>query len=233
MDEDGERGGPDSDGGPGEPVKPAEPGGLSPDKRRRVLDAAIREFADRGFENASTNKIVKEAGISKGLLFHYFGSKKALYLKALDNCIERSLDYFKKNWHEGSPDPITRFFEWSALKVRMYREYPVIYQLGVLMMTDVPLDLKPEMEARYASVYQEMMPLYLGGLDMSVFRDDVTQREALDLILLVANTLVKQYLDRMASAADKGFSQVDAVMQELRRYLDLLKDGLYKRSPGR
>ena len=45
-------------------------------KRQRILDAAIREFAEHGYDKASTNSIVKEAGIAKGLLFHYFGSKK-------------------------------------------------------------------------------------------------------------------------------------------------------------
>jgi len=50
--------------------------GIEPEKRDRILNAAIEEFASFPFEKASTNHIVAKAGISKGLLFHYFGSKQ-------------------------------------------------------------------------------------------------------------------------------------------------------------
>ena len=57
--------------------------GLDPEKRDRIINAAIEEFARYPFEKASTNNIVKKAGISKGLLFHYFDSKQALYEKLI------------------------------------------------------------------------------------------------------------------------------------------------------
>lgn len=49
---------------------------LNPEKQDRILNAALKEFAQKGYQNASTNEIVKEAGISKGLLFHYFNNKR-------------------------------------------------------------------------------------------------------------------------------------------------------------
>lgn len=45
-------------------------------KKDQIAASALKEFAEKGFEQASTNTICKEAGVSKGLLFHYFGSKK-------------------------------------------------------------------------------------------------------------------------------------------------------------
>ncbi|MBC7338085.1 MAG: helix-turn-helix transcriptional regulator, partial [Clostridia bacterium] len=73
------------------------PHDLPPDRREKLLEAAIREFAEKGYGGASTNAIVREAGISKGLLFHYFGSKKDLFLAALDRCLEVQMDYFLRN----------------------------------------------------------------------------------------------------------------------------------------
>ena len=49
---------------------------LHKEKQQRILNAALNEFANKGFDRASTNEIVKSAGISKGLLFHYFNNKK-------------------------------------------------------------------------------------------------------------------------------------------------------------
>ncbi len=52
---------------------------LKKEKQDRMINAALKVFGMRGYPFASTDDIVKEAGISKGLLFHYFGSKLGLY----------------------------------------------------------------------------------------------------------------------------------------------------------
>lgn len=52
---------------------------LKKEKQDRMINAALKIFSMRGYQFASTDDIVKEAGISKGLLFHYFGSKLGLY----------------------------------------------------------------------------------------------------------------------------------------------------------
>ena len=52
---------------------------LKKEKQDRMINAALKIFGMRGYSFASTDDIVKEAGISKGLLFHYFGSKLGLY----------------------------------------------------------------------------------------------------------------------------------------------------------
>ncbi len=49
---------------------------LEPPRRNAILNAALKEFVSRGFDNASTNVIAKEAGISKALMFHYANSKQ-------------------------------------------------------------------------------------------------------------------------------------------------------------
>ena len=57
---------------------------LNPEKKERIINAALKEFAQNGYEKASTNEIIKEAEIAKGSLFNYFNSKKELYLFLLD-----------------------------------------------------------------------------------------------------------------------------------------------------
>ncbi|MEM5780278.1 MAG: TetR/AcrR family transcriptional regulator, partial [Lawsonibacter sp.] len=54
--------------------------GLKQEKRDVIINAALTEFAAKGYDLASTNGMVKAAGISKGALFHYFASKKDLFL---------------------------------------------------------------------------------------------------------------------------------------------------------
>lgn len=52
---------------------------LKKEKQDRMINAALKVFALHGYRHASTDDIVKEAAISKGLLFHYFGSKLGVY----------------------------------------------------------------------------------------------------------------------------------------------------------
>ena len=53
--------------------------------RRTLLDAAIREFTEKGYGGARVDNIAKRAGLNKRLLYHYFGDKDALYLAVLES----------------------------------------------------------------------------------------------------------------------------------------------------
>jgi TetR/AcrR family transcriptional regulator, fatty acid metabolism regulator protein len=48
------------------------------DKRRQILGAAVRVFAERGYDTARVGDIAREAGVAYGLVYHYFGSKEAV-----------------------------------------------------------------------------------------------------------------------------------------------------------
>ena len=48
------------------------------DKRRLILDAAVRVFARQGYEASRVGDVAKEAGVAYGLVYHYFGSKDAV-----------------------------------------------------------------------------------------------------------------------------------------------------------
>lgn len=57
---------------------------LEPDARRaEILDAALRLYVERPYAEVSTGELAREAGVARGLLNHYFGTKRELYLAAL------------------------------------------------------------------------------------------------------------------------------------------------------
>ncbi|MBZ4401725.1 TetR/AcrR family transcriptional regulator [Myxococcus faecalis] len=57
---------------------------LEPDERReQILEVATRLFGERPYADVSTTDIAKEAGVARGLLNHYFGQKRDLYLKVV------------------------------------------------------------------------------------------------------------------------------------------------------
>ncbi|NMO13879.1 TetR/AcrR family transcriptional regulator [Pyxidicoccus fallax] len=57
---------------------------LEPDTRReQILECAMRLFGERPYAEVSTTDIAQEAGVARGLLNHYFGQKRDLYLKVV------------------------------------------------------------------------------------------------------------------------------------------------------
>jgi len=102
---------------------------LPEEKKKKIIDACIEEFANNGYEKASTNLIVKSAGISKGLLFHYFGSKKKVFLYILDYTI----NYILKKYYSIEEEKPSELFErmlWvSILKMKMFQEEPIMFKL--------------------------------------------------------------------------------------------------------
>lgn len=64
---------------------------LKKEKQDRMINAALKVFALQGYRHASTDEIVREAGISKGLLFHYFNSKLGVYTFVYDYSVRYML----------------------------------------------------------------------------------------------------------------------------------------------
>lgn len=101
---------------------------LKKEKQDRMINAALKVFAQNGYRHASTDDIVREAGISKGLLFHYFESKIGVYNFIYDY----SLRYFSLelksavNSNEKNLFEIIRQIEMA--KMFTMRGYPYMQQ---------------------------------------------------------------------------------------------------------
>jgi AcrR family transcriptional regulator len=62
------------------------------DARGRLLDLAMKEFADRGYDDASLNDILAKAGISKGAYYYYFDDKEDLFATAIEQALDAMLE---------------------------------------------------------------------------------------------------------------------------------------------
>ena len=69
---------------------------LSPEKQEKVFQAAVSEFASKGYRNASMNSLVKTAGISKGSIFQYFRSKRNLFDAVLEIAVQQVKRHLKQ-----------------------------------------------------------------------------------------------------------------------------------------
>lgn len=73
--------------------------------RRRLLGEATRLFAANGYHATSVEAIVSAAGLSKRMVYHYFGSKEGLYREVLLSVYAR-LEKVENAPHAGAADPV-------------------------------------------------------------------------------------------------------------------------------
>lgn len=111
---------------------------LKKEKQDRMINAALKVFAMNGYEHASTDDIVKEAGISKGLLFHYFISKIGLYTFVYDYSVKYLMLELSTGVSKGETDYFELIRQIRASELQAMRNYPYILQfLNVSKREDV------------------------------------------------------------------------------------------------
>jgi AcrR family transcriptional regulator len=86
---------------------------LPPEQQQAIVRAARDEFAGRGFHDASLNRVIEAAGISKGSMYYYFDGKEDLYAYIVQTDLEQLVAHLGP-FHV--PDDKTADGYWSTLE---------------------------------------------------------------------------------------------------------------------
>lgn len=193
---------------------------LKKEKQDRMINASLKIFAMKGYEHASTDDIVKEAGISKGLLFHYFINKIGLYSFIYDY----SVKYLMLELSTGVSGQETDYFELihqmrlSGLQV-MYN-YPYMIQfLNESRKENVSEALVATEDKRgvLSNYYNQIMR----RADLSKFKPEADVEKLTKMIILTINGLMTEQF------VNDSF-QPDLFSEEVEKYLTLLKKLSYQ-----
>ncbi len=95
----------------------------SADRRQKVLEVAIEQFASNGYNATNVNDISKKSGVSIGALYSYFASKEDLFLTVVDNAYIL-LETVLNDLAAGSSD----IFDWIDRMLRGIRIFATRYQ---------------------------------------------------------------------------------------------------------
>lgn len=193
---------------------------MKKEKQDRIINGALKVFALNGYKRASTDEMVKEAGISKGLLFHYFESKKGVYIFIC----QYSAKYLAMELSRAVGIQETDFFElqkqMELAKLRVMKNYPYMQHFlnQAFLETDEEAVTATEAEMDYAS---KVLQQIYAKADLSKFKETVDPSMVLKMTLFALNGLMNDYIK-------KEPLMLEALYEESAAYLDLLKDNLYK-----
>jgi len=200
---------------------------LESERKSIILNAALKEFASKGFDDASTNVIAKESGISKPLMFHYVKNKKDFFLFLYDYCLDfLEREYFDRiDLHE--KDIFERLRQTCLLKIQVMQKYPWIFDfIRVAVITDSKV-VKDDLVKRRKKVEARSFERFYGDIDTSRFRSELDMEKAKQLIFWAVGGYAGQILEQLKSSDAKEIDY-EKIRVEFDGYLNELQKTYYK-----
>ena len=201
---------------------------LSDDKKEQILSAGMKEFSQKPYKEASTDSITKACGISKGLLFHYFGSKKAFYFFCLERAMEKLTAQAQSK--EESNDFYDILFssmdQKFALCIHYYDEMHMVNMASRDAATEIAQQ-KAEMMQKYAiQIKMKSAETIRRALQTLNFKHDENLQMTVEGISLYINAVLNKYLIQYQTTPDAFFQNRDAIKSEMKQYLDMMLFGI-------
>ena len=211
------------------PVAPApavSSGTRSEAKRARILETAMRHFAERGYHASRIEDIATELSIAKGSVFQHFGSKEGLFLVAYQKAVSAFSAYLD------APAPVLArgFFEtlryWLERTDRMVRENWVPYRVSLLGNYGTDLRLRQEINRflRERDPYGTAAFVRM-GIDRGEVRPDIDETMIVSLLdwtverfqdALLTDELDPGLFSRQGKTPEKTAARIDQFLELLR-----------------
>lgn len=114
--------------------------------RRKIMDSALAEFSVQGYGAASINTICASQEISKGIIYHYFETRDALYLACVEECFQRLTEYIKANFSLADTPLEEQLKSYFTLRTRFFETYPVYQGIFCEVVISPPSQLNTEIQ---------------------------------------------------------------------------------------
>lgn len=193
---------------------------LKKEKQDRMINAALKVFALQGYRHASTDDMVREAGISKGLLFHYFGSKIGVYKFVYDYSVRyMMLELGAVPADETDLFAIVKYAE--AARMRAMRGYPYMQQFLNRSMTEDVSEALMAIEDKRNTLLACYEDLY-SRADYTLLPQGTDGKKLLKIIdYTIKGLMTERFLD--------ASFQPEMLYEEICSYLDMLQEVIYQK----
>lgn len=146
---------------------------LKRDKQDRIINAGLKVFAKHGYRHATTDDIVKEAGISKGLLFHYFTNKVGVYVFLMNYSVRFLLLELSRTVKTDTENYFELLKQMESGKLAVLKNYPYMQAFLDKAFEEVCLEALEECEEQ-KEVYRSKIEEYCKQVAEQKFKHHVT-----------------------------------------------------------
>lgn len=170
------------------------------DKRARILEAAVKTFASKGFHGTRVSDIAKEAGIAYGLIYHYFKNKEEI-LNALFQEKWKIFLAILRNIDQGQRDFREKLNAIAAFFFDSYLQFPDLMEVLVLEIVHSSRLLEKANLEAFREAFRIMEGIFHRAKEQGVVRADVDPLVASFLLLGSIETILTA---RILATIDTG-----------------------------
>ncbi|HVY78459.1 MAG TPA: TetR/AcrR family transcriptional regulator [Solirubrobacterales bacterium] len=181
------------------------------DKRRQILDAAVRVFARQGFYATRVSDIADEAGVAYGLVYHYFKSKDEVLNELFSERWSLLLAAIEEADREGS-DPRAKLEAVAGFIVDSYRHDPELMKVIIVEVTRAANSFGRTHLAEIRRAYDSIAKIVADGQEAGVFRRDVDANFASMAFYGAVEQLLSGWIFAVIPAADSDFDQAKTLL---------------------
>ena len=195
---------------------------LRAEKQEHIINAAFAVFGRNGYKKASVADIAGEAGIAKGMVIYYFGSKKNLYLYLAELGGKVITEELEKQLDPNVADFFDKIKMMSDIKLSVMKRHPALMSFLASVYYETDNEVVGELAGFMEKGLETRQKMVLYTTDTSRLRDDVDPK-LLDKFLVWAgegfgNDLLK----------NGGMDKVEEHMGDFYKILTLMKKYFYK-----
>ncbi len=194
---------------------------LPSEKQNTIVDAAMRLFGAVGYKKASIADIAAASGISKAMVFYYFGSKKALYLYLVvfaGNTIKAEVDHRLDK-------TVTDFFDKirlaSEIKISVLKKFPGILSFLTAMYYENDQEVESQIKRIITESESFASSFVMESTDRHKFKSDVDP----ELVFEILTNYAEGYMSKLSMRSADDF---DILTERFYRCLDMMKNNFYK-----
>lgn len=145
------------------------------DKSLRIMDAAIRVFARKGFYNATISDVAKVAEVAEGTIYLYFKNKDDLLISIFEHSMDLFIQEVKKEL-DGLEDPKEKLKKFLALHLRLVQKNPDLAQVLQIELRQSSKFMKEYEGGKFSDYLNVVRAILEEGQAKGVFRKDLEPR---------------------------------------------------------
>ncbi len=199
------------------------------EKKEELFQAALKEFTEKSYNQASLNTIIKNAGMSKGSFYYYFKNKMHLY-KFVINEVGKIEESFNERWIKENNVNLENLGLFDILEIHgragidMLTEYPEYYEFWKRIIKEDHPEIKTIINERSIEHLDSLLnPFIQNSIDKGEIRTDFS----IEFInSIISNILLIFFFSIIGDSIELGGEKI---LRDYNKYLDFIRNGLGKK----
>lgn len=194
---------------------------LTVEKQNIIIDAALLSFGTNGYKKTSVSDISTAAGISKAMIFHYFGTKKALYVYLIDLCGTILMNEIDENIDTSVTDFFDRIQLSTDIKISVMKKHPSILLFLMSIYFEKNEEVITHIQAIIAKGEIFRSKIVFDGMDNSKFKEGIDPK----LVLKMLTWFSEGYV---SNSSNRSNLDIEVLRKEFDECINLFKNNFYK-----